>query len=102
MNAALDDVLRRRAALVARSEGLRRGLAEQSLVLVRPLSWADRARAVGRWCAQRPLLFGAVVTLATVLRPRRALTWATRAWAGWRLLQRVLPALQSPWKPPAR
>jgi hypothetical protein len=102
VSAALDDILRRRSALVARSRSLRLALAVQAPVLERPLAWADKARKVIRWSAEHRVLLTAAVGAATLLRPRRALSWSARALGGWRLWRTLQPLLQSPWKPPAR
>jgi hypothetical protein len=102
VSAALDDVLRRRSALVARSRSLRLSLVVQAPVLDRPLAWADRAHKVVRWSATHRVLLTGAIGAATLLRPGRTLSWSARALAGWRLWRTLRPLLQSPWKPPAR
>ena len=54
MNAAHDELLRRREQLQSRSAMLRHDWAQQVQVLRAPLRVADRARAATHWLAQHP------------------------------------------------
>ena len=79
----------RRAALLARSLGLRRRLAQQAQVLERPLAMADRARGRLQWLWAHPQWLAAAVAVPLALRPRRALAWGLKLWGGWRLWRQL-------------
>ena len=69
-------------ALQARSAGLRRQLADDSLVLHAPLALADRALAGLRWLRLHPQWLLAAAATLLILRPRRTWRLGRRLWAG--------------------
>jgi hypothetical protein len=84
-----DEVLRRREQLMQRSDQLRLKWSQQVQVLRAPLGLADQARAAGHWLLQHPEWPLGVAALVVVLRPGRALRWATYVWQGYGLYRRV-------------
>ena len=84
-----DEVLRRREQLLLRSGQLRNDWSQQVQVLRAPLGVADQARAATQWLMQHPEWPLGALTLMVVLRPGRALRWATYAWQGYGLYRRV-------------
>lgn len=79
----------RKQQLLIRSAELRVTLAHQSQTLQGPLALADQAVSGTRWLRDHPQWpLGALLLLA-VLRPRRALAWATRLWWGFGLYRNV-------------
>ena len=83
-----DEVLRRRERLIQRSSQLRQDWAQQVQVLRKPLGLADQVRAGAQWLLQHPEWPIGVGTLLIVLRPGRALRWASYAWQGYGVYQR--------------
>ncbi len=83
------EVLLRRERLLLRSGQLRQDWAQQVQVLRKPLGLADQARAGAHWLMQHPEWPIGVATLLIVLRPGRALRWASYAWQGYGLYRRV-------------
>ena len=79
----------RQTELLMRSEQLRARIASDAQVLQRPLALADSVSAGWNWLRVHPEATLAAVAVVVVLRPRRALAWATRLWGGWRLVQRL-------------
>jgi hypothetical protein len=93
VNAARTELLQRRERLRLRSELLRQEWSEQVQQLRRPLGLADRARAGVHWLAQHPEWPLGAAVLIVLLRPGRALRWASYGLQGYtvyRRLQRVL------------
>ena len=90
---ARDDLIARRAYLVARSAQLRLDWSQQVQLFRAPLGVADQGRAAVQWLARNPEWpLGAAVVIV-LLRPGRVLRWSGYAWQGWSLyrrLQRVL------------
>jgi hypothetical protein len=84
-----DEVLRRREQLLLRSGQLRNDWSQQVQVLRAPLGVADQARAATQWLVQHPEWPLGALTLMVVLRPGRALRWATYVWQGYGLYRRV-------------
>ena len=79
----------KRERLRVRSAELRLAVQRESQVLQLPLAVADQVVAGARWLRRNPEWpLGALVVLV-VLRPRRALRWAGRAWWGWRLWRKA-------------
>ena len=83
------EVLLRRERLSQRSGQLRVAWAQQVQVLRAPLGLADQARSAAQWLLQHPEWPLGAVALIVVLRPGRALRWASYAWQGYGLYQRV-------------
>jgi len=72
-----------------RSGQLRADLSLQVQGLRKPLGLADQARSALQWLARNPEWpLGAVVVLV-LLRPSRALRWASYAWNGYGAYRRV-------------
>lgn len=84
-----DEVLLRRERLVLRSDQLRVTWSQQVQVLRRPLGMADKARSATQWLLQHPEWPLGVLALLVVLRPGRALRWASYAWQGYGVYRRV-------------
>jgi hypothetical protein len=82
-------LLQRREALRHRSSVLRADWALQAQVLRRPLGLADQARAGVLWLVQHPEWPLGAALLLVLLRPGRALRWATYAWQGYGMVRRV-------------
>lgn len=94
---ALEDILRRRAHLVAEAEAQRRALAGEIAACGGVVTVIDRGIMWARWLRARPYLVVAVVTAIAVLKPRFALAWSARVIAIWRagrfLYEAVKPAI---------
>ena len=74
----------KRARLVDRAAREREDIAHALQPFSRPLGFVDRCLGAVRFVIARPpLLAGALLALA-LLRPRRTLRWARRAWGLWR------------------
>jgi hypothetical protein len=91
-----NEVLRRRERLVLRSDQLRVTWSDQVQVLRAPLGVADKARSATQWLLQHPEWPLGVAALLVVLRPGRALRWASYAWQGYALYRRVQRVLDAP------
>jgi len=91
-----DEVLRRRERLILRSDQLRGTWSRQVQVLRSPLGVADQARSAVQWLLQHPEWPLGVAALVIVLRPGRALRWASYAWQGFGLYRRVQRVLGAP------
>lgn len=79
----------RQQQLLVRSVELRLRLGGAAAVWQPPLAWADQVHAAWRWLRLHPEVPLAAAVMLAVLRPRRALRWAGRAWWAWRLWQRL-------------
>ena len=89
-----DELAARQQRLLIRSAELRVTLAHQAQALQGPLALADQAVSGARWLRSHPRWpLGALLAVA-VLRPRRALAWATRLWWGWDLYKKARSWLQ--------
>jgi YqjK-like protein len=82
-------LLQRREALRHRSSLLRQDWGVQVQVLRKPLGLADQARAATQWLVQHPEWPLGAALLIVLLRPGRALRWATFAWQGYGVVRRV-------------
>jgi len=83
VNQRLVAIEAKRARLLERAARDREHLAQTLQSWARPLSFIDRGVEAVRYVISRPpLLAGAAFVLA-LLRPRRTLKWAQRAWALW-------------------
>ncbi len=96
---ALDDILQRRARLVAEADAQRKVLAGELAACGSVLRVADRGIAWASWLRARPYLVVALVTAIAVLRPKLAFAWSARVVTLWRagqfLYEAVKPALES-------
>ena len=82
-------------ALQERSSAQRALIAESTAALAARGRVLDRAVAVARSIAARPLVIGSiVVALALVVGPRRILGWATRVTAIYGLTRQLAAALR--------
>jgi hypothetical protein len=84
----------RRMALQERSSAQRILIAESTAALAARGMVLDRAVAVARGIAARPLIFGSIVALAAVVGPRRILGWVARGAAFYGLTRRLAAALR--------
>lgn len=96
MNEKLLELAARRGALAVRIANQREQLAREAGALDGVLSAGDAVLRGVDWLKQHPLVVGAAVAGAVVLRPRRALRWAQRGffiWRGWRAMRNTLSRL---------
>lgn len=73
----------KRARLVERAAREREDLAQTLQSWSQALGFIDRCLAVVRFVIARPPLVAGVLFVFALLRPRRALKWARRAWGLW-------------------
>lgn len=96
---ALEDILNRRARLVAEADAQRQSLAGELEACRHVLKVADRGIAWAGWLRARPYLVVALVTAIAVLRPKLAFAWSARIVTVWRagrfLYEAVKPALEN-------
>jgi len=96
---ALDDILARRARLIAEADAQRTALAGELQTCGSVLKVADRGIAWAGWLRARPYLVVALVTAVAVLRPKLACAWSARVLtlyrAGRFLYDAVKPALEA-------
>ncbi|HTQ76355.1 MAG TPA: YqjK family protein [Burkholderiales bacterium] len=96
---ALQDILQRRARLVAEAQAQRDALAADLQACHSVVVVVDRGITLARWMRARPYLVVALVTAIAVLKPRFALAWSARVLTLWRagrfLYEAVKPALGS-------
>ena len=96
---ALDDILARRARLVAEADAQRAELARGFDACASVLKVADRGLAWATWLRARPYLVVAIVTAIAVMRPKLALAWSARIVTVYRagrfLYDAVKPALEN-------
>jgi hypothetical protein len=90
---AHDDLLRRRERLILRSGQLRQDWALQVQVLRAPLGIADQVRAATQWLLRHPEWPLGAAALILLLRPGRALRWASYGWQGYGIYRRVQRAM---------
>lgn len=90
----LHELAQRRTALQEHSAAQRAVIAQSSAALAARGAVVDRAVAVARGLAARPLLLGSLVALAYVVGPRKVLGWAARAAALYGLTRRLAAALR--------
>jgi hypothetical protein len=88
---ARDELIARRAVLLARAAAEREEIAGIIERLSRPIALADRGLAlVGKWKRGAPLAgaaLGVAFAALAVVRPRSVATWAVSAVAAWRVTQ---------------
>ena len=94
MIGVLYELEQRRMALQERSSAQRALIAESTAALAARGRVLDRAVAVARGIAARPLVIGSIVALALVVGPRRILGWATRVTAIYGLTRQLAAALR--------
>jgi len=85
----------RRMALQEHSNAQRALIAESTAALAARGMVLDRAVAVARGIAARPLVIGSIVVLAVVVGPRMVLGWAARAAAFYDLTRRLGAVLRA-------
>jgi len=81
---ALEDILERRAHLVAEADAQRSRLARELATCRRVAAVADRGIAWAGWLRARPYLVVAAVTAIAVMQPKLALAWSARLITLWR------------------
>lgn len=93
MNQRLVAIETKRARLLERTAREREQLAQALQSLAQPLAFADRCVNAVRYVVSRPPLVVAAAFVFALLRPRRAIKWARRAfglWQGYRWLTRKI------------
>jgi hypothetical protein len=94
---ALEDIIERRARLIAEADSQRQTLARGLATCRRVVVVADRGIAWAGWLRARPYLVVAAVTAIAVMQPKLALAWSARLITLWRagrfLYDAVKPAL---------
>jgi hypothetical protein len=78
----------RREQLLMRSAELRLTMAEHGKALEKPLAVVDTTRDALRWLRDNPEWPLGALALVVLMRPKRALVWAARAWWGWGMYRR--------------
>ena len=101
MNEAREALLRRREQLQWRSGQLRRDWSQQVRVLRAPLGVADRVREGAHWLMRHPEWPLGAALLIVLLRPGRALRWASYGLQGYALYRRAQRVMARP-LPPSR
>lgn len=89
----LDEVLRRRTVLQARSRIERGRITAQAATLLRPVGVADRASAIVRRLVSRPAWALVMAAATLLLRPRRVLAWSGPVLAAWRIWRELKGAM---------
>ena len=84
MNPRLAAIEVKRALLIERAARERADVAQTLLSWAQPLGFVDRCFDAVRFVIARPPLVAGAVLVFALLRPRRALKWAQRAWGIWR------------------
>jgi len=96
---ALQDILARRARLIAEADAQRAELVRELEAGSAVLKVADRGIAWASWLRARPYLVVALATAIAVLRPKLALAWSARIVTVYRagrfLYDAVKPALEN-------
>jgi hypothetical protein len=85
----------RRMALQERSNTQRNLIAEATAALAAKGVVLDRAIALARGIAMRPVVVGSVAALALAIGPRRLLAWAGRIVGFYGLTRQIAAALRS-------
>lgn len=86
----------RKLQLLIRSAELRVTLAHEARALRTPLAVADHAVAGVQWLRDHPVWPLGTMALLAILRPRRALRWASRLLLGWRVYAKARDWLDRP------
>jgi hypothetical protein len=96
VNAARDELLRRRERLLLRSAMLRQDWSTQVQVLRKPLGLADQAREATQWLVRHPEWPLGAALLLVLLRPGRVLRWASLGLQGYGVYRRVQRVMARP------
>lgn len=99
MSAAREELLRRRERLLLRSAMLRQDWAMQVQGLRNPLGLADKAREAAQWLVQHPEWPIGAALLIVLLRPGRALRWASYGLQGYGVYRRMQRVMARPLNP---
>lgn len=83
MNARFAAVELKRARLLERAAREREGVALALQTWTQPLAFVDRCIGAVRYVITRPPLVAGAALVFALLRPRRAIKWARRAWGIW-------------------
>lgn len=83
MNQRLVAIEAKRTRLIERAARERADVAEMLQSWAQPLGFIDRCLGAVRFVISRPPLVAGAMLVFALLRPRRALKWARRAWALW-------------------
>ena len=83
MNQRLAAIETKHARLIERAARERADVAQTLQSWAQPLGFADRCVEVLRYVISRPPLVAGAMLVFALLRPRRALKWARRAWEIW-------------------
>ena len=83
MNQRLFAIEARRARLLERAAREREDVAQTLQSWSQPLAFVDRCLGALRYFISSPPLVAGAVLVFALLRPRRALKWAQRAWGLW-------------------
>src|SRR5665647_176727 len=83
------ELVLRQQRLLLRSTELRLSLADQLLVLKRPLALLDRTRDALQWLYRPPLWPTTGLLVLLVLQPKRIILWGGRLWWSWKAFQRA-------------
>jgi hypothetical protein len=85
----------KRARLIERAAREREIVAQSLQTWAQPLAFVDRCVEAVRFVLSRPPLVAGAVFILALLRPRRTLKWARRAWGLWQgyrwLTQKATP-----------
>ena len=84
MNLRLAAIETKRGRLIERAARERADLAQTLQSWTQPLGFIDRCLGAVRFVISRPPLVAGAMLVLALLRPRRALRWAQRAWGLWR------------------
>ena len=87
MNRHLAAIEAKRARLIERAAREREEVADILQLWSQPLGLVDRCLAAVNFVVARPPLVAAALIALALLRPRRALKWARRAFGLWQSVQ---------------
>ncbi len=84
-----DELILRQQHLQIRCAQLRLNLADQVVVLKKPLAVADQARKSAQWLYNNPQWPLGIILLMAALQPRRSIIWTGRLWWTWGVFKRT-------------